>query len=67
MSLRFFLGSTLRHSSLQASSRYRPIARDRRGSSVTALRIIQATILAGHESAYTPFRIRFCLDRDKVT
>jgi hypothetical protein len=26
------LGSTLRHSSLQASSRHRPIARDRRGS-----------------------------------
>jgi hypothetical protein len=30
--LRFFLGSTLRHTSLQASSRNRPIARDRRGS-----------------------------------
>jgi hypothetical protein len=28
----FFLGSTLRHSSLQVSSRHRPIARDRRGS-----------------------------------
>jgi hypothetical protein len=32
MSLRFFLGSTLRHSSLQAASSHRPIARDRRGS-----------------------------------
>jgi len=32
MSLRFFLGSAIRHSSLRPSSRYRPIARDRRGS-----------------------------------
>jgi hypothetical protein len=32
MSLRFFLSSTLRHSSLQASSRHRPTPRDRRGS-----------------------------------
>jgi hypothetical protein len=32
ISLRFLVSSALRHSRLQASSRYKPIARERRGS-----------------------------------